>query len=242
MANLYRTPLPTKQRLFSKIPKSRTTTRLSIPSPWTSRSLSTLSWGEWWSWSQRWWPGWRNGSGSSNPRSLHTNRQTGHPKTRCVSFSHIEHNCDIPIEFNPSTMTITNNSCHCSTISIVLIQSIPVLIHISISTTKSLSSAFLLCTDEIIGKFFINFSCMYYNHLSTVEFDITTFFRQRYSAPRLKNPTLEQPPVATVWTFIQFRHKLVIIYLERNCPEGLIFPWLSKCVTTWMVSHRLAYL
>ena len=77
-------------------------------------------------------------------------------------------------------MTITNNSCHCSTISIVLIPSIPVLIHISISTTKSLSSAFLLCTDEIIGKFFINFSCTYYNHLSTVEFDITTFFRQRY--------------------------------------------------------------
>ena len=105
MANLYRTPLPTKQRLFSKIPKSRTTTRPPIPSPWTSRSLSTLSWGEWWSWSQRWWPGWRHGSGSSNPRSHHTNRQTGHPKTRCVSFSHIEHNCDIPIEFNPSTMT-----------------------------------------------------------------------------------------------------------------------------------------
>ena len=40
MANLYRTPLPTKQRLFTKIPKSRTTTRPSIPSPWTSRSLS----------------------------------------------------------------------------------------------------------------------------------------------------------------------------------------------------------
>ena len=105
MANLYRTPLPTKQRLFTKIPKSRTTTKLPIPFPWTSRSLSTLPWGEWWSWSQRWWPGWRHGSGSSNPRSHHTNRQTGHPKTRCVSFSYIEHNCDIPIEFNPSTMT-----------------------------------------------------------------------------------------------------------------------------------------
>ena len=105
MANLYRTPLPTKQQLFTKIPKSRTTTRPSIPSPWTSRSLSTLSWGEWWSWSQRWWPGWRHGSGSSYPWSHHTNRQTGHPKTRCVSFSYIEHNCDIPIEFNPSTMT-----------------------------------------------------------------------------------------------------------------------------------------
>ena len=41
MANLYRTPLPTKQRLFTKIPKSGTTTRPPIPSPWTSRSLST---------------------------------------------------------------------------------------------------------------------------------------------------------------------------------------------------------
>ena len=39
MANLYRTPLPTKQRLFTKIPKSGTTTRPPIPSPWTSRSF-----------------------------------------------------------------------------------------------------------------------------------------------------------------------------------------------------------